>query len=195
MGYFGGIACLGLVFFAVLDGRPGGEATAMPLVGPIVAARLVVFSLRLLVLTPDRPRSGLGLRRAAREGLGRLRAMLTDLRHHANFVRFPVAQLVYTDGTGTLFAFGGVYAAGTFGMAVHQALLFGVPILLVGGAASFWAFAVAVGFYLGPVQPASRSLLAPVAPPAVETQMFGFFATSARSPCSPVPRWWPGSPR
>ena len=219
LGYAGGLACLGLVFVAVLGGSLGGDiAAAMRYVGPVVAAWLIVFSLPLFLLTPDRKSSGVGFRRSVREGAGQLRAMFSDLRRYGNLVRFMAARLVYTDGTGTLFAFGGVYAAGTFDLTVQEVLVFGValnvaggvgaliggwlddgigpkrtilvaltavvcfgtPLLLVEGQVLLWVFALPVGFFLGPIQPASRSLLSRLAPAGLETQMFGFFATSGK---------------
>jgi UMF1 family MFS transporter len=41
--------------------------------------------------------------------------------------------MIYTDGLNTLFAFGGVYAAGTWGMAVDEVILFGIAMSLTAG--------------------------------------------------------------
>jgi UMF1 family MFS transporter len=220
LGYFGGLACLALVYFLVLGGQTAGEevSSAMRYVGPVVALWLILFALPLFVFTPDRASTDAGLHRAAREGLGRMRAILSDVWRDRNLRRFLIARLVYTDGTGTLFAFGGVYAAGTFDLEVREVLLFGValnvagglgaliggwiddrigprrtilaalcgvvatgaPLLFVEGQAMLWAFGIPLGFCLGPIQPASRSLLARLAPEDREAQMFGFFATSGK---------------
>jgi UMF1 family MFS transporter len=48
-------------------------------------------------------------------------------------VRFLVARLVYNDGLVTVFAFGGIYAAGTFGFSFEQVLLFGIVINVAAG--------------------------------------------------------------
>jgi UMF1 family MFS transporter len=56
----------------------------------------------------------------------------------------------------------------------------GAPLLFVEGQAMLWAFGIPLGFCLGPIQPASRSLLARLAPEDREAQMFGFFATSGK---------------
>ena len=220
LGYAGGLACLALVFVAVLGGRTGGAGVdaAMRWVGPVVAGWLLVFSLPLFLRVPDRRWTEAGARRTLREAMGNLRRTLGDLARHGTLLRFLVARLVYTDGTGTLFAFGGVYAAGTFGLGVREVLVFGValnvagglgalagsaiddrigpkrtilgalagvvafglPLLFVEDAALLWAFGVPLGLCLGPVQPASRSLLARLTPPGLEAQMFGFFATSGK---------------
>jgi UMF1 family MFS transporter len=42
--------------------------------------------------------------------------------------------MIYTDGLNTLFAFGGIYAAGTWGMAVDEVILFGIALNFTAGA-------------------------------------------------------------
>ena len=49
-------------------------------------------------------------------------------RRNANIARFLLARLIYNDGLNTLFAFGGIYAAGTFGMTLNEVLLFGIAL-------------------------------------------------------------------
>ena len=41
--------------------------------------------------------------------------------------------MIYTDGINTLFAFGGIYAAGTFGMPFSELIMFGIAINLTAG--------------------------------------------------------------
>ena len=51
--------------------------------------------------------------------------------------RFLIARLLYNDGLVTVFAFGGIYAAGTFGMTLDQVILFGI-VLNVAAACGAW---------------------------------------------------------
>ena len=53
-------------------------------------------------------------------------------------------------------------------------------LLLVESKAWFWALGLVLGAFFGPVQSASRSLLARLAPASHQTQMFGLFALSGR---------------
>jgi UMF1 family MFS transporter len=69
--------------------------------------------------------------------LGTLRATLRNVRGNANIARFLLARLVYNDGLNTLFAFGGIYAAGTFGMALNEVLLFGIALNVTAGLGAF----------------------------------------------------------
>lgn len=41
--------------------------------------------------------------------------------------------MVYTDGLNTLFAFGGIYAAGTYGLSFEEVLLFGITMNITAG--------------------------------------------------------------
>ena len=41
--------------------------------------------------------------------------------------------MLYTDGLNTLFAFGGIYAAGTFGMTFDQIVMFGIAMNVAAG--------------------------------------------------------------
>lgn len=57
----------------------------------------------------------------------------------------------------------------------------GIPILVLGDAIWFWIFGAALGTFFGPVQAASRSLMARLAPPGAEGEAFGLFGFSGRA--------------
>jgi UMF1 family MFS transporter len=117
LGYVSGIVTLlmALILLIQADPPPFGldkdAAEQVRILGPLVGAWLLLFTLPLLAYCPDRPSSGEPVGRVVREGLGRLRATLRGLRSERNLVRFLLARLVYNDGLNTLFAFGGIYAA------------------------------------------------------------------------------------
>lgn len=139
MGYGAGLLALVLVLFGLVlpEVPPLGldRAAAEPvrLAGPLVAACLVLLTLPLALLVPDRPRAPLRLRSALGAGLGRVRRIGALLRTAPTLGRFLLARLLYNDGLNTLFAFGGLYAAGTFGMTVDQVILFGILLNLTAG--------------------------------------------------------------
>jgi UMF1 family MFS transporter len=81
------------------------------------------------------------LHRAIRNGLAQLVDSLRNVREYAHIVRFLVAHMIFIDGLATIFAFGGVYAAGTFHMDEQQVLLFGIALNVtagIGAAAFAW---------------------------------------------------------
>ncbi len=224
LGYAGGLTCLVLcLVLFVLPERPlfgldKASAEHIRVVGPFVALWFAVFAMPFFLFTPDRPRTGISVGGAIVKGLRQLRHTAANIRPYRDIARFLAARLFYTDGLNTLFAFGGIYAAGTFGMTQEEIILFGialnvtagggafafgwvddrigskrtvvlslaamiaisVPILLVEGKTAFWALALALGLFMGPVQSASRALMARMAPPALQTEMFGLFALSGK---------------
>ena len=139
LGYFGGIACLVLTLFAFVQtdrplfGLDKGSAEHVRITGPLVGIWFAVFSLPLFLLTPDKRSTGLPAREAVRRGLAQLRRTFANLRRYREIVRFLIARMIYTDGLNTLFAFGGIYAAGTFGMDFAEVIRFGILLNVTAG--------------------------------------------------------------
>jgi len=138
-GYAGGLACLCIALFAFV--RPEGQwlgldpnnAEHIRSTFPMTAAWLLLFSLPLLLFTPDRAGSGKHLIRAAIDGLGQLRDSARQVRHYWHVIRFLIARMLYVDALATIFAFGGIYAGGTFGMNQSQILTFGIALNVAAG--------------------------------------------------------------
>lgn len=224
LGYLGGLACLTLVLLVLIQtdhppfGLDKGNAEHIRATALVVAVWFVVFSLPLFLGTPDTEPNRISPRVAVRSGLARIVQTLRDIRGHANIARFLFARMIYIDGLNTLFAFGGIYAAGSFGMDIAEVIRFGIalnvtaglgavgfawvddwigakrtilialaglialgiPLLLVESKTLFWLLGVPLGLFMGPVQAASRSFMARLAPPGQVAEMFGLFALSGR---------------
>ena len=99
------------------------RVTASP--APSPAIWFIVFVLPMFLLTPDYP-AKLPVREALREGLSELRQTLGELPKQRSLAAFLLANMIYTDGLVSLFAFGGIYAAGTFGWHTIQIGTFGI---------------------------------------------------------------------
>jgi UMF1 family MFS transporter len=99
----------------------------------LVAAWLLLFSWPVLLALPDPPGRKPSWRVAAATGLAEVIALLRTLPRQPVLARFLVARLFYTDGLNTLFAFGAIYAAGTFGMGFEQILVFGIAMNVAAG--------------------------------------------------------------
>jgi len=104
--------------------------------GPLTGIWFVVFVLPMFLLTPDYPAKR-PVREALREGLLELRETLGDLPKHRSMTAFLLANMIYTDGLVSLFAFGGIYAAGTFGWHTLQIGSFGI-LLAIAGTLGAW---------------------------------------------------------
>jgi UMF1 family MFS transporter len=150
-GYIGGIVSLILVLgflaanpetgrtlfgFTPLFGLDPVTHQGDRITGPLTGIWFVIFVLPMFLLTPDYPAKR-GLRDALREGLAELRGTLRELPQRKSMAAFLLANMIYTDGLVSLFAFGGIYAAGTFGWNTIEIGTFGI-ILAVAGTLGGW---------------------------------------------------------
>ena len=139
LGYVGGLAALALCLVGFVEtdtpwfGLSTDAAENVRAIVLLVAAWYAVFSAPLFLFTPDRPSTGLSNTAAVRAGIGELVNTIRQIRHYHNILWFLVARMLYTDGLGTLFAFGGIYAAGTFGMDLGQVITFGIALNVTAG--------------------------------------------------------------
>jgi len=138
LGYAGGLVCLIilLVFFVnaatPLFGLDKATAEHVRAAGPMSALWYALFSIPLFLWTPDAPRKLAG-RAAVTRGLSDLARTLRGLPRHGNVLRYLIAHMIYTDGLNTLFAFGGIYAAGTIGMNIAEVTMFGIGLNITAG--------------------------------------------------------------
>ena len=58
---------------------------------------------------------------------------LKEIRDYRQIVRLLIARMFFNDGLITIFAFGGIYAAGTFGFTLQEVLLFGIALNVAAG--------------------------------------------------------------
>ena len=85
----------------------------------------------MFLLTPDYPAKR-PIREALHEGLRGLKRTLGELPKQKSLATFLLANMIYTDGLVSLFAFGGIYAAGTFGWHTIQIGSFGILLAIAG---------------------------------------------------------------
>ncbi len=139
LGYLGGLSCLALVLVILVEpsvppfGLDKTTAEHIRAAAPLVAAWIAIFCVPLFLFTPDAPATGAPVMQAIRDGLADLYRTLRSIRDHANIGRFLLARLLYIDGLNTLFAFGGIYAAGTFGMDTGEIIRFGIALNVTAG--------------------------------------------------------------
>ena len=139
LGYAGGLVCLGVTLLALVQaetpvfGLDKEQAEHLRATGPLVAAWFAVFAVPFFLWTPDRPSRGLAFRAAFRQGWTTLIDTLRRVREYRHIVRYLLAHMMYAEGLNTLFAFGGIYAACTFGMDFDELILFGIAINLTAG--------------------------------------------------------------
>ena len=170
LGYAGGLVLLVLALYGFVEqgawfGVPREQAMHVRAVMPLTAVWYLVFCLPLFLFTPDGKGTGVPLNRAVGEAFAQLRDSLRRVREYRDIGLFLLARMLYNDGLTTMFAFGGIYAAGTFGMSPSEVILFGIGLNVTAGlgAASFaW-----LDDWLGPRRTILFALAGLIAPGAL----------------------------
>lgn len=133
-GYFGGIVCLLLSLYFVSK-NVFGVVMGVKYICLLVAVWFFIFAMPMFFFTPDlSPESSkkpLGV--VIADGLRSLGRTFKDIKYHRYVFLYFVAHLIYADGLTTLFAFGGIYAAGTFHMSTSDIILFGIGMNITAG--------------------------------------------------------------
>lgn len=222
-GYIGGILALSIALVVFVRSNwlslDTSTAAQIRICGPFVAAWYFVFAMPLFFMVPPLSSTFKPLPQAVRAGWNDLWRTLKKLPSEKNIFLYLISHMIYTDGLNTLFIFGGIYAAGTYGLSFEEVLLFGItmniaagfgaislawvddllgskatvifslvcmicfgiPLLLLHDKSTFWAMALILCLFVGPVQSASRSLMVRLmADKSASTEMFGLYALSGR---------------
>jgi UMF1 family MFS transporter len=141
LGYIGGLVCMAVALFGFIQpevpwfgvSREGGwniRATNL-----LVAGWFLVFALPLFRNVPE-VRTG-PVRFAPVEAFRGLASTFRELKRYREAFKFLLARLIYNDGLVTIFAFGGIYAATTFGFTTNQVLYFGIALNVAAGLGAF----------------------------------------------------------
>jgi UMF1 family MFS transporter len=139
LGYGGGLASLVIALVLLVNADPplfGLDREAYEHVratSVLAALWFGLFAIPLFLFTPDRPPTGRSVRDAVQTGLRRLTTTMRQLLANRAIARFLLAHMFYTNGLNTLFAFGGIYAAGTFQMSFTEVLTFGIALNITAG--------------------------------------------------------------
>jgi UMF1 family MFS transporter len=137
IGYIGGLVVMVLALFlfvrpelrlSFLSTTEGFHIRATNL---LVAAWVVLFSLPMFLFVREKQEktAKVDIAGAFRE----LRRTFVEVSRYREIVKFLVARLIYNDGLVTVFVFGALYAAGTFGFGASEVLVFGIVLNVVAG--------------------------------------------------------------
>ncbi len=139
LGYFGGLICLALTLVGLVQpqtpwfGLDKETAEHIRAAALLVAVWYAVFSLPLFLFTPDKAPGGGSFFVTLKMGLRELKTTFMQVRQYGDIVKFLIARMIYTDGLNTLYAFGGIYAAGSFGMELNEIIIFAIGMNVTAG--------------------------------------------------------------
>jgi UMF1 family MFS transporter len=137
-GYGGGLAALVVALVLLVQPDPPLFGLDAALAEPVRACALLAalwalaFGWPALVFIP-RPATQRPWGEAVRTAWAELRTTLRAAVADPVLRRFLIARMLFMDGLVTLFAFGGIFAAGTFGFTPRDVLLFGIGLNITAG--------------------------------------------------------------
>ena len=133
LGFVGGLISLALSFLfldlSVIDN--------IRLINLLVASWLLLFSLPTFLFVKDR-KPQKGMHKHFQQSFKAIIYSFKNVSKHKSIVRFLIARLFYNDALITIFAFGGIYAAGTLNFSFNEILLLGVVLNISACIGSFW---------------------------------------------------------
>ncbi len=225
LGYIGGLIAMAIAMVGFVSpetpwfGLTSEDGANIRATNLLVAVWFAVFSVPIFLWVREKkPRAfqTCGVLASTYRQLGQT---FRDARQYKEIIKLLIARLVYNDGLITIFAFGGIYAVGTFGFTFTEIMVFGIVLNVAAGIGAFamgflddmlggkrtiqislvflilatlmaiftqdktvfWISGILVGFFAGPNQSASRSLMGRFVPPEKENEFFGLFAFSGKA--------------
>ena len=163
-GYCGGLVCLLIALIGFIQtetpwfGLEKTDAENIRATTLLVGVWFLVFSIPLFIFTSDKTKSDSTLTSNIFNGLKSLIITFKKAKKNIEILKYLIARMIYTDGLNTLFAFGGIYAAGSFGFTLSEIILFGIAINLTAGLGA--ALFASVDDVIGPKKTILTSLLA-----------------------------------
>lgn len=104
----------------------------------LAAAWYALFSIPIFLwVKEDKSRITPSDRSIPKEAWTQLMGTFQQVRKYRQVLRFLIARMIYNDGLVTIFAFGGIYAAGTFDFTMEDIMIFGVVLNVAAGVGAF----------------------------------------------------------
>lgn len=143
MGYAGGLLCLIIGYFGFVQhgadwfGLDEASSQNVRITFVFTGLWYALFSIPLFLKTEDTPSKNKTMGQAVSDGMKQLKEGIQVLKEEPNIWKFLLARVFYNDGLATIFAMGGVYAAGTFGFDTGQIFIFGIALNITAGIGAF----------------------------------------------------------
>ncbi len=140
VGYIGGLAAMVIAMVGFISpelpwfGLAKETGANIRATNILVAVWFLVFSIPLFLWVKqpyEKPTKKLGT--IVKNGFADISSTFRELKRFKQITRLLVARLIYNDGLVTIFAFGGIYAAGTFGFTFDEIMIFGIAINVAAG--------------------------------------------------------------
>ena len=146
LGYVGGLIALALAMLLLVQtdtpifGFGRGETGSYENIRAtnlLVAVWFAIFSIPTFLFVKDHKPDTKAFLKNAKHTVKDFRTTAKELKSYPQIMRFLIARLVYNDGLVTIFAFGGIYAAGTLGFTFDEIMMLGIVLNITAGLGAF----------------------------------------------------------
>ncbi len=145
VGYFGGLLSMAVLMVGFVSAetpwfgltKETHEHIRATNIG--VAIWFAIFSLPALFYLPAPPARQIDNKLSLAASYRRILQTFRELQRYREIFKLLLARLVYNDGLITVFAFGGIYAVGTYGFTFEEVLFFGIIVNIAAGIGA-WCF-------------------------------------------------------
>jgi len=143
LGYVGGLISLilALVLFifpeTTLFNLDKSSYQHIRITNVMVAIWFAMFSIPTFLFIKQSNIKGIPKKRLIIRAMKELKETYKQIKKYKQVIRFLLARLVYNDGLITIFAFGGIYAAGTFDFSMNEIMIFAIVLNVTAGTGSF----------------------------------------------------------
>ena len=105
----------------------------------VVAIWFFIFTLPAILFLKDKKKDTKPIKgNILFNSLQQLKETFHDIKIYKNTIRFLISRLIYNDGLVTIFAFGAIYASGTFGFTFNEIMIFGIVLNITAGIGAFF---------------------------------------------------------
>ena len=143
-GYVGGLLAMGVAWVGFVSpetpwfGFTKDAGENIRATNLLTAAWFALFSLPIFLWVKEDTSGAIKGQKILASAYRQLIDTFHEIKQYREILKFLAARLIYNDGLVTIFAFGGIYAQGTFGFSFNEIMAFGIVLHI---AACIGAFA------------------------------------------------------
>ena len=143
LGYIGGLLAMGIAMVGFVSAETpwfgftkeaGAHIRATNL---LVAVWFALFSIPIFLWVREKKAPATQVRGLMTSTYRQIVRTFREAGKYEEVLKLLFARLVYNDGLITIFAFGGIYAAGTFGFTFNEIMVFGIVLNVAAGIGAF----------------------------------------------------------
>ncbi|RJP18898.1 MAG: MFS transporter [Candidatus Omnitrophota bacterium] len=144
LGFVGGLLCMLIAMIGFINtetpwfGFSTETGEHIRAANLLTAAWFAFFSIPIFIWIKDTPpKASRRYREIIVSGFRQLRNTFREVKRYRRIIIFLIARLIYNDGLITVFAFAGIYAAGTYHFTMQEIMMLGVGLNIAAAIGAF----------------------------------------------------------